>query len=49
VDLRRSAELVDRSHTFLKDDLLRGGPTHDLREIAAVRSIPVGAADIVQA
>ena len=40
---------IDRAHRLLKDDLLRGRGTDDLREVPAVRIVPVGPTDIVQA
>ena len=41
--------LVDGTHAFLKHDLLGGRRTHDLRQVALVRGVPVRAPDVVQA
>jgi hypothetical protein len=38
---------IDGSDGFLKDDLLRRRRTHDLREVSAVRVVPVRAPDVV--
>ena len=39
---------IDRAQRFLKDDLLRGRGTDDLREVPAMGGVPVGPADVVQ-
>ena len=44
----RGARLIDGAHTLLEDDLLRGRRAHDLRRIALVRGITIGAANVVQ-
>src|SRR6185503_10333353 len=41
--------LVDGAQRFLKDDLLRRRRTHDLGQVAAVRIVPVGSPNVVEA